>query len=147
MEIRQANLLQKRDFWKNFKTKIGGVNVLICFPICPEIYDGSKVSLTEGDLIAPIGIFDKGINWGMIHTWPEGLFSVNAVVCVCFGNEEDVHDVYADFPRWKEKFYDLVLIEAGDYIQPEQKIPALLQCGNGIYDGGNVQIGNGESFD
>lgn len=120
---------------KVFTTKIGGVDVILAFPICPETYDTNTNSLVEGDLITPIGLFFKNINWGMIHAWPEGLFSVNAIVCTCFGNEEDLQKVYADFPRWKEKLYNLILIDSGDYIQPEQKLPALLQYGNGIYDG------------
>ena len=120
---------------KNFITKIGGVDVVVAFPICPDTYDANSHSLQAGDLITPIGLFDKGINWGMIHAWPEGLFSVNAIVCTCLGDEEDVHKIYSDFPRWKEKFYNLILIKSGDYIQPEQKMPTLLQHGNGIYDG------------
>ncbi len=63
------------------------------------------------------------------------MFSVNAIFCFFQGEENDVKKVYADFPRWKEKFADLILINSGNYVKPDKKPLALLQYGNGIYDG------------
>lgn len=119
-----------------FQSSISGVSVSFCFPSCPETYNGIEVnSLTRGDLLAPLDIFREQINWGTIHAWPEGLFSVNWLLCLWYGEESEVQSIYADFPRWKEKFNNLVLIDSGNFIQPESKTITFLQHGNGIYDG------------
>ena len=118
-----------------FQSKVSGVNVIFCFPSCPKTYNGGVNLLTKGDLIAPLNVFQEQINWGIIHAWPEGLFSVNSLLCIWDGEESEVQSIYADFPRWKEKFNDLVLIDSGNFTQPEQKPITLLQYGNGVYDG------------
>lgn len=120
---------------KWFKSCIAGVTVSLGFPYCPETYSSGPESLINGDLIAPLGIFKEQINWGMIHAWPEGLFSVNALYCVFSGEEADAQRVYTDFLRWKEKVNDLVLIDSGKFVYPEQKTVTFLQYGNGVYDG------------
>lgn len=118
-----------------FQSNVSGVSVTFCFPSCPETYNGGVNSLTKGDLIAPLNVFQEQINWGIIHVWPDGLFSVNALLCIWDGEESEVQSIYADFPRWKEKFNYLVLVDSGNFIQPEQKPITLLQYGNGVYDG------------
>ena len=69
------------------------------------------------------------MNWGIIHVWSDGLFSVNSLLCIWEGDESEVQSIYTDFPRWKEKFNYLVLIDSGNSIQPEQKPITLLQYG------------------
>lgn len=118
-----------------FQSNVSGVSVTFCFPSCPETYNGGVNSLTKGDLIAPLNVFQEQINWGIIHAWPDGLFSVNSLLCIWDGEESEVQSIYADFPRWKEKFNNLVLIDSGNFTQPEQKPITLLQYGNGVYDG------------
>lgn len=120
---------------KSFESVIGGMKVYFGFPSCPDVLPDGSNSLTEGDLIAPVDLNFKKINWGKIHAWPEGLFSVNALFCIARGDENTIEKIYEDFPRWKEKFKNLVLIDSGNFIQPEQKPLSLLQYGNGVYDG------------
>lgn len=110
------------------------MKVCVCFPPCPEEMPESRNSLDKGELIAPLNFIQEQINWGTIHAWPEGLFSVNALLCIGKGDER-IEKIYEDFPRWKEKFKKLVLIDSGKFSQPEQKPVSLLQYGNGIYDG------------
>lgn len=111
------------------------MKVYFCFPSCPDVLPDGSNSLAEGDLIAPVDLNFRKINWGRIHAWPEGLFSVNALLCTAQGDENTIEKIYEDFPRWKEKFKNLVLIDSGNFIQPEQKPLSLLQYGNGVYDG------------
>lgn len=110
------------------------MKVCVCFPPCPEEMPESRNSLDKGELIAPLNFIQEQINWGTIHAWPEGLFSVNALLCIGKGDER-IEKIYEGFPRWKEKFKKLVLIDSGKFSQPEQKPVSLLQYGNGIYDG------------
>lgn len=119
---------------KTFKTKIADRNVLIVFPSIPDDYNPDQSNLDKGDLIVPNNLFEGKINWGFISAWPTGLFSVNAVLCYFSGNESDIREIYQDFPRWKEKLYKLNLIDIGDYLYPEQKLPALIK-GGGFNDG------------
>ena len=124
---------------KSFESVIGGMKVCFCFPSCPEEMPEIRNSLDKGDLIAPLNFMQEQINWGTIHAWPEGLFSVNALLCV--GKDDArMEKIYEDFPRWKEKFKRLVLIDSGNFIQPKQKPVSLLQYGNGIYDGLEIFI-------
>lgn len=120
---------------RRFQSNISGISVIFCFPSCPETYTGGVNSLTKGDLITPLNIFQEQLNWGIIHAWPEGLFSVNSLLCIWDGEESEVQSIYADFPRWKEKFNNLLLINSGNFIQPKQKPISFLQYGNGVYDG------------
>lgn len=120
---------------KSFESIIGGMKVCFCFPSCPEEMSEIGNTLDKGDLIAPLKFMQEEINWGTIHAWPEGLFSVNALLCIGKGDESIIEKIYEDFPRWKEKFEKLVLIDSGNFIRPEQKPLSLLQYGNGIYDG------------
>jgi hypothetical protein len=89
---------------KCFQSNIAGVSVSFFFSSCPETYIPTSDSLSKGNLIAPLNItlFQNKINWGMIHAWPEGLFSVNFLLCIWIGNEPDAPCVYADFLRWKK---------------------------------------------
>ena len=118
-----------------FQSSISEISVSFCFPSFPETYNCGVCSLIKGDLIAPLSIFQEQIDWGTIHAWPEGLFSVKSLLCIWDGEEAEVQSIYADFPRWKEKFYNLVLIDSGNFIKPEKKPITLLQYGNGVYDG------------
>lgn len=119
---------------KTFKSKIAGHDVLIIFPSIPDDYDGGDPDIQNGDLMGPGNLFKGKVNWGMINTWPKGLFSVNALLCYISGQESIISDIYADFPRWKEKLNNLLLIDTGNYIQPKQKLPSLLR-GGGFDDG------------
>lgn len=114
---------------KTFKTKISDREVLIIFPSIPDDYNPNQSDLENGDLIVPHNLFKRKINWGFINAWPAGLFSVNSVLCYFSGNESDISEIYQDFPRWKEKLYKLNLIDIGDYLLPEQKLPALVRGG------------------
>ena len=126
---------QKEISGKRFRTVITGIPVVIAFPSLPDAYDGESKALSSGDLISPFPPFQSQVNWGMINAWPDGLFTVNALVVAAFCEKELMSQIYADFPRWKEKVSKLRLIDSGNYIQAEQKIPAMLTKGNGIYDG------------
>lgn len=128
-------LCRKEISGKKFSSKIGDTEVQLCFPSCPETYDHDNMKFLNGDLIAPMGVFADKIDWGTIHAWPEGLFSVNYLLCLIMDDEVDFQKIYTDFLEWKEKFYNLCMIEDGDFIHPEQKMPSFLQYGNGIYDG------------
>ena len=119
---------------KSFKTKISDREVLIVFPSIPDDYNPDQPNLENGDLIVPNNLFKGKINWGFINTWPTGLFSVDSVLCYFSGNESDISEIYQDFPRWKEKLYKLNLIDIGEYLYPEQKLPALVR-GGGFNDG------------
>lgn len=55
-----------------------------------------------------------------------GLFSVNSLLCIGNGEESEVQSIYTDFPRWKEKFNNLVLINSGNFIQQSKN--QLLFC-------------------
>lgn len=126
---------QKEVSGKRFCSTIAGIPVVFAFPSLPETYNGESKALSSGDLISPFPPFQSQVNWGMINAWPDGLFTVNALVVAVFCEKEQMAQVYADFPRWKEKVSNLRLIASGNYIQAEQKLPALLTKGNGIYDG------------
>lgn len=124
---------------KSFKTKIADMDILVIFPSIPDDYNPEKVDLVHGDLCVQGNFFKGKINWGMVHSWPTGIFSVNAVLCYFYGYENDVRRVYEKFPHWKEKLNKIFLIHSGNYIIPEQKIPALIR-GGGVHDG--IQIFN-----
>lgn len=120
---------------KKVKSKIAGHNVLIIFPSIPDDYDTKVESNFEkGDLVVPGNLFEGKVNWGAVNAWPQGLFTVKNVLVYVSVGEDDIHEIYSDFPRWKEKLNNLLLIDTGDYIVPEQKFPTLL-VGGGISDG------------
>lgn len=128
---------------KSFKSCIGGIDTTLYFPSCPEVILDNN-SILKGDLIAPLNLKADKLNWGTIHEWPKGLFSVNALLCAWKDDENIADKIYEDFPRWKEKFNNLVLIDSGNFIQPKQKPISLLQYGRGIYDGLEItKIENG----
>lgn len=128
-------LCKKEISGKEFKSRIGDMDVQFCFPSCPEIYNADNEKSLNGDLIAPLGAFEGELDWGTIHQWPEGLFSVNYLMCLIIGDDVDYNKIYTDFLAFREKFCKLRMIDDGDFIEPEQKIPSLLQNGNGVYDG------------
>ena len=120
---------------KRIKTKIAGHDVLIVFPSIPDDYDAkSGPNFEKGDLVVPGNLFKEKVNWGMVNAWPQGLFSVNNLLVYVSGKDDDIHEIYSDFPRWREKLNNLLLIDTGDYMIPKQKLPALL-VGGGINDG------------
>lgn len=118
------------------KTKIASRDVLLIFPSIPDTYnpDPESPNLEKGDLVMEGNFFKNKVNWGMVMKWPEGIFSVNALLCVFAADESSVAKIYEDFPRWKEKLDLLRLIHVGDYITPEQKLPAIRR-GGGFDDG------------
>jgi len=126
---------QKEISGKRFRSVIAGIPVVIAFPSLPDTYDGESKALSSGDLISPFPPFQSQVNWGMINAWPDGLFTVNALGVATFCEKELMERIYADFPRWKEKMSNLRLIDTGNYIQVDQKLPAMLTKGNGVYDG------------
>lgn len=135
IELKQTIPCRKEVSGKTFKSKIANHDVLIIFPSIPDDYDPTKgPDLRKGDLVVPCNWFKDDIIWGTINSWPNGLFSVRHLLCYISGTEADVHEVYEDFPRWKEKLNNLLLINTGDYLLPKQEVPALLQ-GGGFYDG------------
>lgn len=135
IELKQTIPCRKEVSGQTFKSKIANHDVLIIFPSIPDDYDPQKgPDIQKGDLVVPCDWFRDDINWGTINAWPNGLFSVKHLLCYISGTENIIHEVYADFPRWKEKLNNLLLINAGDYLLPKQEIPALIQ-GGGFYDG------------
>ena len=119
---------------KTFKSKIAGRNVLVIFPSIPDNYEPGQVNVQKGDLVVPGNMFGEKVKWGMINEWPLCLFSVHAFLCYTRGEASDIKAIYEEFPRWKEKLNNLLLIETGNYLEPKQKLPALLQ-GGGFDDG------------
>lgn len=135
IELNKSIPCRKEISGQTFKSKIAQHDVLIVFPSIPDDYDPQKdPDLQKGDLVAPCDCFKTDINWGTIHAWPDGLFSVKYLLCYISGTENDIHEVYVDFPRWKEKLNNLLLVKTGDYLQPKQEIPGLVR-GGGFYDG------------
>lgn len=135
IELNQSIPCRKEVSGQSYKSKIANHDVLIIFPSIPDDYDPEKTpNLQKGDLVVPYDWFRDDINWGTINAWPDGLFSANHLLCFISGTENDVHEVYADFPRWKEKLNNLLMIKAGDYLQPKQEISALVR-GGGFSDG------------
>ena len=135
IELTQTIPCRKEVSGQTYKSKIANHDVLIIFPSIPDDYDPEKApDLQKGDLVVPCNWFRDDINWGTINAWPNGLFSVNHLLCYISGTESDIHEVYADFPRWKEKLNNLLMIKAGDYLQPKQEISALVR-GGGFFDG------------
>ena len=135
IELKKSLPCQKEVSGKTFKSRIANREVFILFPSIPDDYvPGKGPDLQNGDLVGPCGLFKGQVNWGMINAWPKGLFTVNSVLCYLSGIEDDIHEVYADFPRWKNKLDNILLIKTGDYLLPEQEVPSLLQ-GGGFYDG------------
>ncbi len=135
IKVDQPIPCRKEISGQTFKSKIANHDILVIFPSIPDDYDPAKgTDLKDGDLVVPGDLFNSQVNWGMINAWPDGLFSVNHLLCYISGTEADIHEIYADFPRWKEKLNNLLLINTGDYLLPKQEIPALLQ-GGGFYDG------------
>lgn len=135
IELNQTIPCRKEVSGQSYKSKIANHDVLIIFPSIPDNYDPEKTpNLQKGDLVVSCDWFRDDINWGTINAWPDGLFSVNYLLCFISGTEDDVHEVYADFPRWKEKLNNLLMIKAGDYLQPKQEISALVR-GGGFSDG------------
>ena len=119
---------------KTFKSKIAGRNVLVIFPSIPDNYEPGQVNVQKGDLVVPGNMFGEKVKWGMINAWPLCLFSVHAFLCYTRGEASDIKAIYEEFPRWKEKLNNLLLIDTGNYLEPKQKLPALLQ-GGGFDDG------------
>lgn len=135
IELKQPIPCRKEVSGQSFKTQIANKDVLIIFPSIPDDYDSiRRPDLQNGDLVVPGNLFKGQINWGMINAWPDGIFTTHNLLCYISGEETDIHEIYADFPRWKEKLNNLLLINTGDYLLPEQEIPTLLQ-GGGFYDG------------
>lgn len=125
---------QKEVSGKHFNTRIAGTNVLIIFPSIPDNYNPDTYNIKNGDLVVPRDLFKGQVSWGMVHSWPEGLFSVNRALCSFLAEDECVDAIYSEFRRWKEKINYLHLIETGNYIHPQQKHSAILR-GGGFYDG------------
>lgn len=119
---------------KIFKSKIAGYDVGIIFPSIPDNYQPDQINIQKGNLVVPENMFKGSVNWGMVTAWPSCLFSVHAVICYTHGDVDDINAMYQDFPRWKEKLSKLLLINTGNYSEPEQKIPSLIQ-GGGFDDG------------
>lgn len=119
---------------KCIQTKIAGKSVRLIFPSLPEEYDFEEVDLENGDLTVPNNLFKGRVDWGTVNKWPEGLFSVNAVICYLSGTLDEVDRIYQEFPKWRERVARLQLINTGDYLIPEQKIPAIVR-GAGFDDG------------
>lgn len=119
---------------KIFKSKIAGHDISIVFPSIPENYDTRKVDIKKGDLVVPKNVFGEKVKWGMVNAWPKGLFTVQAFLCYASCEVSGIKEIYEDFPRWKEKLYNLFLIDTGNYLEPEQKFPNLIQ-GGGFDDG------------
>lgn len=119
---------------KQFMSKIAEKDILLTFPSIPDNYDGSQFDLKNGDLVVPNNLFKGNVNWGMINSYPQCIFSVNAVLCYLSANETDIDNIYEAFPRWKKKLIHLHTINTGDYMQPKQKLPAIIQ-GGGFDDG------------
>lgn len=121
---------------KYFHSRIANLNVIFHFPSCPDVYDTTG-DLCDTDILIPpynTKLFSKKLHWGKIQSWPESLFSVNTLLCSFKGEDSDIQKIYTDFPRWKQKFNNLVLIDFGNYIQPEQSPFNFLENGT-IYDG------------
>lgn len=125
---------QKEVSGKNFKSKIAGHDVVIVFPSIPDDYNPEQHNIQKGDLVVPGDLFKNNVVWGNVNAWPQGLFSVNHLLCYIPGEEKTIHEIYEDFPRWKEKLYKLILIDTGDYLVPKQKLPSLM-VGGGLNDG------------
>ena len=145
IKVDQPIPCRKEISGQTFKSKIANHDVLVIFPSIPDDYNLAKgPDLKNGDLVVPGDLFKGQVNWGMINAWPDGIFSVNHLLCHISGAETDIYAIYADFPRWKEKLNNLLLINAGDYLLPKQEIPSLLQ-GGGFYDGLQVfEIAKGQ---
>ena len=135
IELKHTIPCRKEVSGQTYKSKIANHDVLIIFPSIPDDYDPSKgPNFQKGDLVVPCNWFKDDIHWGTITAWPNGLFSVKHLLCYISGTESDIHEVYEDFPRWKDKLNNLLLINTGDYLLPKQELPALLR-GGGFYDG------------
>lgn len=119
---------------KRFRSKIAGKDILIVFPSIPDNYDGSQFDLQNGDLVVPNNLFHGKVNWGMINNYPQCLFTVKAVLCYISATETEIHSIYQEFPKWKDKLMRLHIINTSDYMSPKQKLPALIQ-GGGVDDG------------
>lgn len=119
---------------KTFESRIAGHNVSIVFPSIPDNYNVDEIHFPKGDLVVPKNMFDEKVMWGRVEAWPAGLFSVHAFLCYTDGTASDVKEIYEAFPRWKEKLNNLLLIDMGNYLQPKQKMPAIIQ-GGGLDDG------------
>ena len=94
---------QKEVSGKHFNTRIAGTNVLIIFPSIPDNYNPDTYDIKNGDLVVPRDLFKGQVSWGMVHSWPEGLFSVNRALCSFLAEDECVDAIYSEFRRWKEK--------------------------------------------
>jgi len=116
------------------KSRIAGCDVLLIIPSIPDTYNGGASDLKNGDLVVSGDLFKGQVNWGMVMNWPDCIFSVNELLCYFSSEKSTVENIYEDFPRWKEKLNNLQLIDAGNYIIPSQKTPAILRSG-GFDDG------------
>ena len=135
IKLKQPIPCRKEVSGKTFKSKIANHDILIVVPSIPDDYNPEKEpDIQNGDLVVPCNLFKGQVNWGTINAWHSGLFSVHHLLCYISGTEADIHEVYAEFPRWKEKLNNLLLINTGNYLLPKQEIPALLR-GGGFYDG------------
>ena len=135
IELTQTIPCRKEVSGQTYKSKIANRDIIIIFPSIPDDYDPEKApDLQKGDLIIPCNWFRDDINWGAINAWPNGLFSANHLLCYFSGAENDIHEIYADFPRWRTKLNNLLMIKAGDYLQPKQEISAIVR-GGGFSDG------------
>ena len=135
IELKQCIPCTKEVSGKTFKSKIANHNVLVVFPSIPDDYSPEEgPNIQNGDMVVPGNLFAGQVNWGTINAWPSGLFSVSHLLCYISGIETDIHEIYAEFPRWKEKLNNLLLINTGDYLLPKQELPAILR-GGGFYDG------------
>lgn len=119
---------------KTFKSRIAGREVKIVFPSIPKNYGVEPQDFINGELVVPGNIFEKKVRWGTINAWPAGLFSVDAFLCYTCGETSDIEEIYEQFPCWKAKIHNLILIDTGNYLQPEQKTLTLIQ-GGGFNDG------------
>jgi len=90
-----------------FNTRIAGRDIKIIFPSIPDNFPQNQPDLLNGDLIVPGDLFKGKVNWGKVNSWPQGLFTVKTLLCHFSGNDTDIHEIYEDFPRWKEKLYKL----------------------------------------
>lgn len=108
--------------------------MLLIVPSIPDTYKGGTPDLKNGDLVIDGDLFKGQVNWGMVMNWPDCIFSVNALLCYLASEESTIENIYEDFPRWKEKLNNLQLIDAGNYVIPSPKTPAILR-GGGFDDG------------
>lgn len=146
IEFEKPLYCRKEVSGKHFRSRILETEVLLIFPSIPDNFTPEAHDMANGNLVVPGDLFKGQVSWGLVHAWPEGIFSVNRVLCYFSAIEQEVDSIYSSFRRWKEKMRNLQLIDTGNYVQPQQKPSAILQ-GGGFYDGLQIfQICDGNTL-